>query len=304
MGAYGLTNGGDFATSNLFYVDKNGKDIHMTVTDPKYKEVLKFENKLFEEGLIHSQTFSNIERDKWLADGAQGLVGSYTEAGPAQFGEQEDNYVGITALEGPDGDKLSVAYPYVGNPTAFMVTKDAENPEELIGWIDYMYGEDGITLGSFGVEGETYHLEDGKKVYDDKILDYKDGVQLGAFQWVENVYGGGYPYVEPSYEEKAEAEKSNINDYFQWANEEAASDAAIPEVLLGDLPQTEEEIEEISPIMTDIGKYVTQMRVQFVTGQARPNEQAGHQRGKCVRELSRVFHNQFVPSLAAEWNVS
>ena len=33
-------------------------------------------------------------------------------------------------------------------------------------------------------------------VYIDEILNYQNGPQLGAFQWVDNVYGGYFPYAE------------------------------------------------------------------------------------------------------------
>ncbi|WP_461224634.1 type 2 periplasmic-binding domain-containing protein [Lacticaseibacillus suihuaensis] len=266
MGAYGLTNAGDFSTSALFYLSNNGKKVKMTVTDPKYKEVLKYERDLYKEGLINQQTFGNVTKEKWLADGTDGIVGAYTESGPAQFGAKSTDYVGITGLKGPAGDKsTAVYYPMVAGPSAFMVTSVCKNPAKLVKWMDYMYGEKGIILGAFGKKGVTYNVENGKIVYDKKILDYKDGIQLGAFQWVDNVYGGGYPYVEPTFQQVANARKMTLDQYWQWASPETHSHKFIGK-LVGDLPTTQEEADTVTPIMNDIGKYVTQARVDFVTG--------------------------------------
>ncbi|MGX7420643.1 extracellular solute-binding protein [Carnobacterium gallinarum] len=263
MGAYGLINGGDFSTSALFYLKE--KELKLTVTDSRYKEVLKYEKKLYDDGLINQQTFGNVTKEKWLADGSNGVIGAYTEAGPAQFGNYQQDYVGITALEGPNGDRLAVAYPPVASPSAMMLTKANKNPAKLLKWIDYMYSDEGIILGSLGKEGVTYEEKAGKKVYKDDILNYKDGVQLGAFQWVDNVYGGGYPYVEPSYEVNANAKNQTIDEAWQWADDASHSHDFIPE-LIGDLPTTDEEANKVTPILNDMGKYITQMRVNFITG--------------------------------------
>ncbi len=40
-------------------------------------------------------------------------------------------------------------------------------------------------------------MVDGVPLYNDEILNYEGGVQLGAFQFVDNVYGAYYPYLEP-----------------------------------------------------------------------------------------------------------
>ena len=58
----------------------------------------------------------------------------------------------------------------------FVITNKTNIRVETIKWIDYFYGEEGINFATFGLEGETYDMVDGKPKYKDEILNYKGGV--------------------------------------------------------------------------------------------------------------------------------
>lgn len=97
-------------------------------------------------------------------------------------------------------------------------------------------------------------------VYIDEILNYKDGIGLGAFQYVDNVYGGYFPYTELSPEIRAAAGRQEAPVYTDL------NEQTLPSVMLPDLPATIQEANESSSIRADVGNYVGQMRVEFVTG--------------------------------------
>ncbi len=111
------------------------------------------------------------------------------------------------------GDEVISAY------TAAITTtcgaKDENRYKDAIKWCDYLYSEEGMILKSFGVEGDTYTIEereDGKHyVYTDKILDHeKSGmhsVQAALYHFMRPGSGPGlgehpdyldgfYPYEE------------------------------------------------------------------------------------------------------------
>ncbi len=63
-------------------------------------------------------------------------------------------------------------------PTAYGISTTCGNIEKAIEWCDNFYTEEGSVLRNFGVEGDTYTIEekDGEKhyVYTEKITNYKD----------------------------------------------------------------------------------------------------------------------------------
>lgn len=260
MGSFGIGNGGRKALGNFIYVDDND-EIQLTITSDGYKEVLKYENRMYESGAINKQAFSGVDYDKWTADAAKDTVGAWNWAAPDYIGESVKNdFVPINVLAGPDGATASLTDSQVAGASSLVITKDAKDPGAILKWVDYFYSEEGSVFGYLGKEGVTYNMEDGNMVYIDEILNYKDGIGLGAFQYVDNVYGGYFPYIELSPEIRAAAGRQEAPVYTDLTEE------TLPSVTLPDLPATQEEANESSSIMADLGNYVGQMRVEFVTG--------------------------------------
>lgn len=260
MGSFGIGNGGRKALGNFIYVDDND-EIQLTITSDGYKEVLKYENRMYESGAINKQAFSGVDYDKWTADAAKDTVGAWNWAAPDYIGESvKSDFVPINVLAGPDGDAASLTDSQVAGASSLVITKDAKDPGTILKWVDYFYSEEGSVFGYLGKEGVTYNMEDGNMVYIDEILNYKDGIGLGAFQYVDNVYGGYFPYIELSPEIRAAAGRQEAPVYTDLTEE------TLPSVTLPDLPATQEEANESSSIMADLGNYVGQMRVEFVTG--------------------------------------
>ncbi|GIN69691.1 ABC transporter substrate-binding protein [Bacillus sp. J14TS2] len=267
LGAFGMGNGGLKAAGMKLYLDEND-ELQLTLTDDKFKSLWSYFNMLWEEDLFHPQTFSDMEYEEWVTEGTQDKVGVFSWAVPDYLGSKvAENFVGLHAFEGENGDRVLNWIDHPARGTAqFMITKDNQSPEETIKWVDFFYGEEGSNFGYFGIEGETYEMVDGAPLYSDEILNYDGGVQLGAFQFVDNVYGAFYPYVEPEPEWRAKARGVEIDDIYNANTEEI--EALEPETILPQFQSTAEESAEISAIMTDIDTYVEEMRAKFVTGKA------------------------------------
>ncbi|MHA0855543.1 extracellular solute-binding protein [Paenibacillus sp. CMAA1364] len=260
LGSFGIGNGGRKAVGDFIYVDDND-EIQLTITSDGYKEIFKYENRMYKSGAINKQAFSGVDYDKWTADAAKDTVGAWNWAAPDYIGESvKSDFVAINVLAGPNGDTASLTSSQVAGGSSLVITKDAKDPAAILKWVDYFYSEEGSTFGYIGKEGVTYNVEDGKKVYIDEILNYKDGIGLGAFQYVDNVYGGYFPYIELSPEIRADAGRQKVPVYTDL-NEET-----LPSVMLPDLPATIQEANEASSIIADVGNYVGQMRVEFVQG--------------------------------------
>ena len=51
------------------------------------------------------------------------------------------------------------------------------NPEAALAWLNFWYTEEGSMLQNYGVEGESYHLVDGKVEYTDVITSSSYGIE-------------------------------------------------------------------------------------------------------------------------------
>nr|WP_230875554.1 MULTISPECIES: extracellular solute-binding protein [Paenibacillus] len=267
-GSFGMGEGGAKAFGQYLYKDTDGQ-VKTTFNDPKYRELLRYMHELYQDGSLAQQNFTTgYDYAKWSTDGANNLIGSFVWEGPGYIGkEASEHYVGINALEGPNGDKVaSTLGPPAKGIFGFIITNKNKYPVETIKWIDYFYGEEGINFGTFGLEGETYEIVDGKPRYKDEILNYKGGVQLGAFQYVDNVYGAYYPYVEPDDDLRMAARGTTVENEIKA--DPAELDELAPKELWPDFVPTDEEAGTTSAILTDINKYIEEMRVKFVTGKA------------------------------------
>lgn len=267
FGSFGMGNGGLKAAENWIYKDQDG-EMKLIFNDPKYKDVLRYLRQLYEDGTLPLLNYSEYEYAQWVSDAANDKVGAFSWGDPAYIGTAgPKNFVGINVLAGPGGDQVvSWMDPMTRGTSSFTITKANPQPEETIKWVDFFYGEEGSMFGFFGTEGETYNMVDGKPAYIDEIQNYEGGQQLGAFQYVDNVYGGYYPYVEPPADLRSAAKGKTVDEDFKTNSAEL--EKFLPEEIWPSFVPTPEESKEQSAILTDINKYITEMRVKFITGKA------------------------------------
>src|SRR5699024_8879281 len=196
QGAFGLGTTGVRNENIDVDPDDESKVRFYSVTDD-YKELLEYIHRLFNEGLIEQNIFS-IEWDQYLANASEGNYASTIFYEPVMlFGEEVGkDYVGATALEGPNGHKKFVKVaPFVNSISNFVITNENPNPEATVRWMDYFYSDEGTRFYYMGIEGETYEVtEDGEYVYTDNILNSPDGLTMEQevtkyLTWVGNQIG-------------------------------------------------------------------------------------------------------------------
>src|SRR5699024_9988649 len=161
-GAYGLSKQND----DFIDLDPEGDGLRFVPTSDRYKEMLQFVNKLYNEELISQNIFS-VNDETFHANGGQGLYGSTVWFDPAEsFGPAGEAYTGGTALEGPYGDRFFSKCNLIGRIDGLVITNENENPEAMTRWIDYFYSDEGARLQYMGVEGESYEeTADGEFEY-------------------------------------------------------------------------------------------------------------------------------------------
>ncbi|MCU6708057.1 extracellular solute-binding protein [Paenibacillus sp. J5C_2022] len=266
FGSFGLGNRGNQAASAWIDMGDNGK-VRFIPTDPAFKEIWQYLNGLWKDGLIHKDTFTEKENAKWSAAGDSDQVGLFSWSNPGFIGEKaKNNFVGINALVGPNGDKLqSWSDPLVRGIGAFVITKDNPYPLETLKWVDFFYGEEGSNFATIGLENETYVMVDGKPRYIDAIMNDERGVQLGSYQYVNNVFAGSYPYLEPDVNLRAEIKGATVEEDIN--SDPADMDNFKLEEYWTAFAPLDKETSQLTTILTDLNAYLKESRSKFITGQ-------------------------------------
>ncbi|MDF2065467.1 extracellular solute-binding protein [Bacillus sp. Cr_A10] len=260
-GTYGLNKQGSM---NLNLDFKEGtEEFRFIPTTDEYKELLTFLNKLYTEGLINQDVFTT-EPHVFAAEASKGNFGMLSEVDPAEL-YKLDGYIGVPVLEGPTGERAyNTVSNGLGNLGMFVLTDKAKNPEAMVRWMDYFYGEEGSKMFFMGFEGVTYEEDDaGNFKYLDTITNNPNGLNMDqAISEYLTWPGGYYPgVVRQKFFQGAEGKENSI------LNAEKARPYRIKdEDILPGLNYTMDETEKVSAIMTDVQTYIDEMTAAFITG--------------------------------------
>ncbi|MEK3725734.1 extracellular solute-binding protein [Paenibacillus sp. FSL H8-0034] len=262
-GAWGLQNRG----SSNSYLDYNEKtnELRFFPTDPNYKEVLEYVRKLYAEGLLDSEIFTNTV-PILTAKINKGIIGGFPSINTVPAGQKRTDYAGLPqALKGPYGDQLwSGMTSVLQNQGAFVITKKDKNPEATMRWADYFIDGEGAVLYWMGVEGKTYEMKDGKYRFVQDIVNNPNGLTLDQ--------GISRDLVAPFTTHPIVREER-----FAWDTGEGLPEVIqaaqnlqpfVPKEIWPAFLYTKEENERMIALGNDIHTYIFEMQTQFITGKA------------------------------------
>lgn len=261
-GAFGVQNKGQLHT--MVDEDPDSGEMRFFPIADEYKSMLEYLHKLYDEELIEQSIFS-LEVDQHIANAEDNLYGSVQFYNPIElYGEEiGSQFIPGNALEGPDGIKM---YTGVTSPLRslgnFTITKENENPEATVRWLDYFYGDEGSKMFFMGIEGVTYEETDEGPELLDEITDNPEGLSVtqALAKYIINP-GGNHPVM--------------VTDEFFTGSENAPQDHEAAEMLKPHLideiwpafTYTDEETDTIQPIQDDLSKYVAEMQAKFIAGE-------------------------------------
>lgn len=251
---------------DTFYMG-NGK-VQFGPIQPAYKDFLTTMAKWYKEGLI-DQDYAATDGKSFEAKITGSKAGSYFGMVSGYMGRftqlmrpKDPNFrlVGVPFPIGPAGKSYGTLDPSVQSGGTAISAK-CKYLKEAAEFLDYAYGQDGHMLVNFGIEGESYTMENGEPKYTDKILkDPNLPVPNALIRYAMSISGG--PFVQDvryfwqilTYPEQQEAVKTWIG----------SSD---PSLLLPPITPTAEESQRMASIMTEVTTYVDEMFNKFVMGQ-------------------------------------
>lgn len=249
-----------------YYPDENG-----TVIDqfrlPEFKEYLTFVNKLYTEGLIDPSFW--VENAKLNAMASENILGStamYADSSTtfqksAQAGGAEEAYYKmIPPPFGPDGQ----AARQVGRTLTgfrYAITKDCENPELAIKWIDYMYADpEGRDLMHYGIEGVHWNWDEtgDKRVWTDEVANNPDNLAIYNVLRRDGAYATQFT--------------NRTKEFFEMMVEDYVIDdvqAILPGIVSAypAVIATPEETRRLNSLTADLNTYQNEMIQKFIMGQ-------------------------------------
>lgn len=251
-----------------FWPDENGKIVY-GYTQPEYKELLVFLNKLYTEGLIYAELDANSDEAKINSMISKNIVGTtiHFADGVQTFNAllkenvgEEAKFVIPAPVKGGDVKPQAVLRTplnaYVG------VSKDCKDIDAAVKWLDYVWASDeGTILTMFGIEGKSFEYNaDGKPVFTDWILNNPDGLSWISSLRSLGAFGPFLVHRRPDYDiqivQKSQERVDIINKFEPYYVE------PYPTIIT-----THEESEEAKMITADLETYKEEMIMKFIIGE-------------------------------------
>ena len=164
-----------------------------------------------------------------------------------------------------EGDRLDTGFIGVkaADKYSLSISTQCSDPKLAIQYMDYLFSEEGHMLANYGIEGETYTMENGEPQFTDLILNNPQGFD---WQLCQSLYiNPGFPCLtDLSVQEMTytDAQKAAVPT---WIEAYDSSDETMPNERW--LSYTTEESQHKADLQNDIETYQTEMRLKFITGQ-------------------------------------
>lgn len=254
-----------------FYPDPKTGKIKYGFIEPEFKDFLITMNKWYNECLIDSE-FASVDSKSFEAKVTSGIGGAYHGNISGNMGrflnlmkdvDPEFNIVGVPWPIGPAGEPYSshdsLIRAFVGKGAA--ITTTTKHLEEVVKLLDFCYSEEGNILLNWGIEGESYVVENGKRKMTELITNNPNGLPTDQAMIRYASPGSDAPAVCDHEARKfliyllpQQAEASKI-----WASGNNA-------LLMPIITPNFEESNKFANIMSEINTYTDEMLTKFVMG--------------------------------------
>ncbi len=143
--------------------------------------------------------------------------------------------------------------------TSYSVAATCENPETVMSWVNYWFTDEGILLANYGIEGESYTMdESGKPQYTELMTANPDGDTFKTCQLLYTMVmvptvvdaSASFGLYSDAQLEAQRIWSSNIDDAY-----------VLPEITM-----TEDENSELSSIYSDLSTMISEKLIKFIIG--------------------------------------
>lgn len=237
-------------------------------TTPEFKEAIAGLNKWYEDGIIDPEIFTrkqNTARQTlWTKDNVGGMTHEWIASTTSYCHNEEllktvpDFKLGVMLPVNKNGEGFEEHQRAMMKPDGWAISSNCKNPEAAIRFMDWFYSEEGRRAANYGIEGETYTMEDGKPVFKPEVL--KEG---SVQTYLEKNYGAQLPigFAQDFEYEKQWTSKEGLEAYELYVNADIYTAPYTPILNL-----TEEETEIYDRYLTVLNEYQNERISAFITG--------------------------------------
>ncbi|NOU86644.1 extracellular solute-binding protein [Paenibacillus sp. LMG 31460] len=160
-----------FEANGGFYLDKKTNKAQFGPIEPNFKKMVEYLHKFYVDGLIPAD-FLTVDTKRW-----QDMISTNKGFVTNDYIVRIDFFNTPMRKENPDST-IAFMPPAAGLPGAkplllntqsvdggLMVSAKSKKIKEIMKTMDFFYSEEGKTMASWGKEGATYTIENGKKKF-------------------------------------------------------------------------------------------------------------------------------------------
>lgn len=241
--------------------------------DEEYISWIETFRKAYNEGFITNDQFSDNDNTMKEKLG-QGRYFAYLHTNTKGLNEfmsdnnarnPEQTYIAVDGPKNSKGENPTFSGGNIGGWTQTFITTSTDEPQKAMELLTYLTSEYGTMVTTFGVEGETYNLVDGKVQYSEATEELRNSdiarfdkeVGLGSYWFVGNDNYAIQMGQEPA---------TSIRQMVEWAQDKLA-----PRFEMEDIdPRTGSEARNLTKINTER----VQALVSFIQA---PTEEEGRE---------------------------
>lgn len=222
-----------FGINDYWHINKNGK-VAIGMYTPEYKEAIKSVSQWYAEGLIDPEIFTRggSARDILFPENNGGMIHDWipsTTGYNKSVADQVEGFklVGMLPVTDVNGDQWEVASRAKLDGAGWAITSSNKHPEETMKYMNFYFTETGRRIKTYGVEGATYNMVDGKPVYTDDILNSDKAINIQIMEMGGMIEDMAYLH-DASYENFAMDEEGQKT--MKMYSDAGVSNAVYPQV--------------------------------------------------------------------------
>lgn len=173
-----------FGVNDYWHTNKEGK-VEIGLYTDAYKDAIKLTSQWYAEGLIDPEIFTRggNARDILFPENNGGMIHDWipsTTGYNKSVASQVEGFhlVGMLPPKDVNGDRWEVASRAKIDGAGWAISSTNKYPEASMKYMNFWFTETGRRLKTYGIEGVTYNMVDGKPVYTDDILNSDKAINV------------------------------------------------------------------------------------------------------------------------------
>ena len=255
------------------YYQENGK-VKYGPIEPGYKEYLALMKRWYGKGLI-DKDFASQTGDSFDAKVTSNKAGSMI----AMLGSQLGKYINLMKDKDPKFDLIAAPFPtlnkgelpkFSSKVPAFdgfgaAISGNCKEKEAAAKLLDYGYSEEGHMLYNFGIENESYKMENGYPKYMDIIIKNPQGLSIAAAmgRYMRSMGNGSF-VQDVRYVEQYSSLQQQKNAIEQWKKADDTS-------LMPPVTPVGSDTQRYASIMNQVNTYLSEFELKVIMGVESPD---------------------------------